>query len=129
MLYSAFMLKAKEEVLSQAHNGKWYLEPEWRDILYHSMNVNPAKLSGSYSPSWEAIEDVLKLEVERRNLLEDHTSEVVDWLYDVITTAVEPAMLEEETKYIKNLTEYLKATNEKESETNVFPTQLNFEKK
>jgi len=111
MLYSTFILKAKELTISQLDNGLSYLEPEWQDILYREGLGDLEDLTDSYLDGWYTVEDILKLEVEKRNLAVSKKKEVIDWLYDLITATVEPAMLQEETEYIKNLTEYMKAKN------------------
>ena len=33
MTYNSFILKAKQETISQLENETWYLEPEWKDII------------------------------------------------------------------------------------------------
>ena len=36
----------------------------------------------------------------------------MNWLYELITAQIEPAMLEEEAQYIKQVTEFMKANHE-----------------
>lgn len=111
MLYSIFILKAKALTIQQLDNGVWYLEPEWQDILYRNGLGALDELENSYLSGWYDVEDILKLEVERRNARDSKQKEVVDWLYDLITANVEPAMLQEETDYIKQVTEFMKANH------------------
>ena len=111
MLYSNFIVKAKEETIHQLDNGVWYLEPEWQDILYRAGLGALDDLEDSYLSGWYDVEDILKLEVERRNARDSKTKPVIDWLYELITATVEPAMLQEETEYIKNLTEYMRTAH------------------
>ena len=112
MLYSNFILKAKELTIQQLDNGVWYLEPEWQDILYRNGLGALDELEDSHLSGWYDVEDILKLEVERRNVKDSKQKEVVDWMYDLITAAVEPAMLQEETDYIKQVTEFMKANHQ-----------------
>lgn len=109
MLYTEFVSKAIDATITESDNGLFYLEPLWKTILkdynLDILDVFDAK------PEWCDIEDVLKLEVEKRNTINSLKPYVNKWLYDLITTSVEPAMLQEETDYIKNLTEYLKTKN------------------
>ncbi len=112
MLYSNFILKAKELTIQQLDNGVWYLEPEWQDMLYRNGLGALDELEDSYLGGWYDVEDILKLEVERRNARDSKQKEVVDWLYDLITAKVEPAMLQEETDYIKQVTEFMKANHQ-----------------
>lgn len=112
MLYAEFALKAKELTIGQLDNGVWYLEPEWQDKLYREGLGELDDLEDSYLSGWYDVEDMLKLEVERRNARDSKSKEVMDWLYDLITATVEPAMLQEETDYIKNVMEYMKLNHE-----------------
>lgn len=114
MLYSIFILKAQQLTIKQLDNGTWYLEPEWQDILYREGLGDLEDLTDSYLSGWYDVEDILKLEVERRNARDSKKNEVINWLYDLITTTVEPAMLQEETDYIKNVVEFMKANHESE---------------
>lgn len=111
MLYSNFILKAKELTVHQLDNGVWYLEPEWQDILYRNNLGAIDDLEDSYLSGWYDVEDILKLEVDRRNARDSKKKEVIDWLHDLITTTVEPAMLQEETDYIQQVTEFMKANH------------------
>lgn len=112
MLYSEFIIKAKQDTIQQLDNGIWYLEPEWQDILYREGLGQLDDLTDSYLSGWYDVEDILKLEVERRNARDSKKPEILDWLYDTITAVVEPAVLQEETDYIKNLMEYMKLNHE-----------------
>lgn len=122
MLYSDYILKAKKATIQQMENGTWYLEPEWQDILYRQGLGDLEDLSDSYLSGWYDVEDILKLEVERLNARDSKKNEVINWLHDLITTTVEPAMLQEETDYIKNVVEFMKVNHELSSdEDNVVP--------
>lgn len=110
MLYSEYLDKAYEETIIQAENGLFYLEPTWKVILIEN-DLDPKKIS-DYKTDWTTICDVLKLQVEKQNAINSKKNYVIDWVYNVITSTVEPAMLEEETDYLKNVTEYLKANHE-----------------
>ena len=112
MTYASYMFKAKELVIQQHDNGTWYLEPEWQDILYREGLGEIDDLEDSYLDSWYTLEDILKLEVEKRNTRDSKKNEVINWLYDLITATVEPAMLQEETDYIKQVTEFMKANHD-----------------
>ena len=112
MLYAEFINKAKELTINQLDNEVWYLEPEWQDILFREGLGNLDELEDSYLDGWFTLEDILKLEAERRNKRDSRKEAVVNWLYDLITTTVEPAMLAEETDYIKNVVEFMKTNHE-----------------
>lgn len=110
MLYADFIFKAKQETVRQLENGIWYLEPEWQDLICRNITAELDDLEDSYLCGWYDVEDILKLEVERRNAESSKKNQVIDWLYDLITAQVEPAMLQEETEYLKNFLEYKQAT-------------------
>lgn len=117
MLYATYMQKAKEVCIDRfVESGKWYLEPDWRIILRDNQ-LNSFKLQDS-KIDWSIVEDVLKLEVEKRNARDNKLGYVADWLYDTLTSTVEPAMLSEETDLVKNMLELAKANraNEKQVE-------------
>ena len=117
MLYTDYILKAKELTIQQLDNGTWYLEPEWQDILWRHNLGEIDDLEDSYLDGWYTLEDILRLEVERRNKRDSKKNEVINWLYDVITTTVEPAMLQEETDYIKNVVEFMKENHAQKENT------------
>lgn len=110
MLYAEFMLKAKEDTVVQAENGLWYLEPDWRNILFLSQ-IDVENIS-DFNVSWSELENILKLEVEKRNTIGSLKPYVTNWLHDIIATTIEPTILEQETEFIKNLTDYLKTNKE-----------------
>lgn len=106
MLCVEFINKAKELTIQQLDNGYWYLEPEWNLIL-HENELFYDDISDFEFTSKE-MKDILKLEVEKRNLRDSKTKDVIDWLYDLITATVEPAIMQEETDYIKQVVEFMK---------------------
>ena len=113
MLYTEFIHKAIELCVQQLDNGNWYVEPEWKDMLNREGLWNPEALDDAYIDNWNDVEDILKLEAEKRNKRDSKVELVADWLYALATATIEPAMLQEETEYIKNVMEYLKVSHEK----------------
>lgn len=117
MLYATYIQKAKEVCIDRfVESGKWYLEPDWRIILRDNQ-LNNFKLQDA-KIDWSIVEDVLKLEVEKRNARDNKLGYVTDWLYDTLTSTVEPAMLSEETDLVKNMIDLAKANrvNEQSAE-------------
>jgi len=112
MLYSEYILKATEVVIEQADNGLFYLEPMWKSLLIDN-NLDFAQVS-DVETSWSEIQDILKLEVEKRNTINTLEPYVLNWIHDIITSTVEPAVLQEETDYLKNYIEYMKANKTQE---------------
>lgn len=112
MLYSSYILQAKDLTITQDEDlGVWYLEPEWLDMLYRNGLADLENLEDSNISNLSEVRDILELEVKKRNLLGSKEKFVMDWLYDLITAAVEPAVLAEETEYIKQVTEFMKANH------------------
>ena len=114
MTYNSFILKAKQETISQLENETWYLEPEWKDIICREIESNLNNISDGYLSDWWDVENILRLEVDRRNARDNKKKEVIDWLHETIFATVEPAIMEEETEYIKNVIEYLKEAHKEE---------------
>ena len=110
MLLTEYIVKAKELTIEQADNGLFYLNPMWRNIL-NDNELSILDISDSDYDE-EDISEILKLEVEKRNTENSLKPYILSWLHDIITASVEPAILQEETDYLKNLTEYLKANKE-----------------
>ena len=103
MLYAEFIQRAMDETIVQADNGLWYLEPMWDSILTDcKLECTERRISN------ERLQDILKLEVEKRNTIESKKPFVLEWFYNVITSEVQPAMLAEETDYVKAVTEFMK---------------------
>lgn len=120
MLYIDFMKKAEEFVLSyDEDSGLTYLEPDWRVIL-SGLNLDPEKDITDSPISWDWLCERMMLEVERRNKLDDRSKYVIDWIYSILTAAIEPAMLNEENELMKNMMDYMKLNVElKEKEKNL----------
>lgn len=109
MLYSEFTKKAKELTITKASNDLFYLEPDWRSIL-HENELFFDEIS-DYHIQPEEIKEVLELEVKKRNTILSNKPFVINWLYDLITTQIDPAMLAEETEFIKHMIEFEKTKN------------------
>lgn len=107
------MHKAKELVILQNEDtGLWYLEPDWKTVLYEEGLGDMREIEAPYPMALHDVEDVLRLEVDRRNKCIDKRMLVIDWLYDLLTQEVEPAIMQEETEYISNVLNYLKFKQE-----------------
>ena len=106
MLYADFIHKVIDLTIVEADNGLCYLEPMWKTILSDN-KLNIRQISDNKTTINDVYE-VLKLEVEKRNIENSKTPVVIEWLYELITSQIEPAMLAEETDYLQHLTEYLR---------------------
>ena len=110
MDYFEYMDKISKLVIGELDNGIYYLEPAWRIIL-DGEGLQPYKVKG-VKLSWEMAKEWLELHIKKLNAAQNKLPEVMNWLHQVITAQVEPAMLEEETEFVKNLTEYMKTKQE-----------------
>lgn len=106
MLYTEFVNKAIDATVVQADNGLFYLEPMWRTILHDNELFFDQISDFAIKPT--DIEDVLKLEVVKRNTINTKKNDIYEWLFDLITANIEPAMMKEETEYIKQVVEFMK---------------------
>lgn len=50
--------------------------------------------------------------MERRNKITDKTRFVIDWVFDVISSTIEPTMIQEENELMKNMMDYMKLNHE-----------------
>ena len=112
MLYTEFVSKAMKETIVKAENGLFYLEPLWRTILNEN-ELTIDKISDA-TVTISDIKDVLKLEVEKRNTINTKRNDVYEWLFDLITATVEPAIMKEETDYIKQVVEFMQQNHKQE---------------
>ena len=110
MDYFEYMEKISGLVINQLNNGLYYLEPAWRIIL-DGEGLQPYKVK-NVKLSWEMAKEWLDLNIQKLNTEQDKMPKVIDWLHQVITAQIEPAMLEEETELVKNLTEYMRLKQE-----------------
>ena len=127
-------------VVTDSISGMSYLEPNYRLLLKESGISLPDDKDGS------ELYELLHLEVEKRNAKLNRLQPVLDWLYDVMTTTVDPAVTQEENELIKNVMDYMKLNSElkvkekeleqkeqglevKERVGNVIPFDINFNKK
>lgn len=109
MLYTEFINKAIDLTIEQGDNGLFYLEPMWRNILDdNQLYFNDVS---DFEAEPHVVQDVLELEVKKRNTVNSKKPAVIDWLYDIITTQIEPAILEEETDYMKQVIEFMKTNH------------------
>lgn len=112
MLYADYIKKAKElTIVYDEDMMVSYLEPDWQTILYDNEMGDLESIPDLRIGGWYDIEDVLKLEVEKRNALSSKKNLIYDWLYDIISSTVEPSMLQEENDLFQSMIELAKARN------------------
>lgn len=112
MLYDVYMHQVMPLVIvdDDDSSGFSYLDPHYRSILT-GMNLSP-EIIEDREVDWDWLSEALNLEVERRNRITDKSRYVIDWLFDIITSTIEPTMIDEENELMKNMMEYMKLNHE-----------------
>lgn len=109
MLYDTLMRKAIDATIVN-EDGNIYLVPEYRRVL-RDEGLRGNKVTDTEVTD-EEIWDYLKLEVERLREIGTKREQVYEWLYDLINTTIEPAMIQEENELFKNMMDYMKLNGE-----------------
>lgn len=118
MLYAEYIKKAKELTITfNEESLVSYLEPDWQTILYDNGMDNLEDIPDSRIDGWYDLEDVLKLEVEKRNAISSKRNLVYNWLYELISSTVDPAMMQEETDLIQSMIEFSRMKNAENTST------------
>lgn len=111
MLYSEYMDKVKSIALLTIENtGLTYIRPDYEYMLA-AMELTLDGVTDYPNATTDMVYRQLLLERDMRNAQADKTPVVMQWLHDVISTVVEPAIVEEQNKLIKDMLEYRKERN------------------
>lgn len=95
--------------------GVYFVEPLWKDILISEGLEEPLN-----APENADALQMLELAAKKLNARTDRTKYVMDWLYDLLTTTVEPVAIQEENELVKNVIEYMKLNDSlKDKEKNI----------
>lgn len=113
MLYIDYITKAKELTIGYDEVSMfYYLEPDWQTILYENNMSDLEAVPDMRLEGWYDLEDVLKLEVEKRNAKASKLNIVLNWIGDVISSTLDPAMVDEENDLVQSMIELAKAKNQ-----------------
>lgn len=123
MTYMEAVNKAIETVVStDDKSGITYLEPLYRWTLRNEGLVMDTENEETKDlPTEFEMSEILHLYVEKQNAINNKTNAVIEWLYDVITQTVDPAITAEDNELMKNMIEYMQlneSLKEKESRLN-----------
>ena len=111
MLYSEYMDKVKSiALLTNENTGLTYIRPDYEYMLA-AMELTLDGVTDYPNATTDMVYRQLLLERDMRNAQTDKTPVVMQWLHDVISTVVEPAIVEEQNKLIKDMLEYRKERN------------------
>lgn len=109
MLYDTLMRKAIEATIVN-EDGNIYLVPEYRKVL-RDEKLTADKVTDTKVTD-EEIWDYLKLEVERLREVGTKREYFYEWMYDIITGTIDPAMTDQENELFKNMMDYMKLNSE-----------------
>ena len=123
MLYSEYMDKVKSiALLTNENNGLTYIRPDYAYLVAAS-ELKLEDVSDFNGVTDSIVLEQLKLERDMRNAQNDKTSVVAEWLYDVITTVVEPTIVEQQNQLIKDMLAYQKEKNAIDERTKALDMQ------
>lgn len=118
MLYSKYISEIQKlAIIDNDDTGHSYLDPSYKVILIDA-GLTPDEVT-DYKIDWADVREILELEVQRREKEFDNSRNVIDWIYSIITTTVDPVMINEENELMKNMMDYMKLNhelNEREAE-------------
>ena len=91
-------------------SGNYYLDPDWKYVM-DKMNIDLRYDPDDRVLSYDDVEDILKLEVERRNMIADKKNIVYDFLCKIILSTTDAMKQNEGNDMIKLVTEYMREKN------------------
>jgi hypothetical protein len=105
------MDKVKEiALITSEKNGLTYIRPDYEYILAAS-ELSLDDVTDFEDATRNIVHRQLILERDMRNAQNDISPIVMKWLYDVINTVVEPAIVEQQNELIKDMLAYRKEKN------------------
>ena len=111
MLYYEYMDKVKELALvTNEKNGLTYIRPDY-EYLLETSGLSLDDVTDFKKASGTVVYRQLLLERDMRNAQNNISPVVMQWLYDVISTVVEPAIVEQQNQLIKDMLAYQKEKN------------------
>ena len=123
MLYSEYMDKVKEiALITSEKNGLTYIRPDYEYLLAAS-DLSLDDVTDFENVTRTVVYRQLILERDMRNAQHDLSPVVMQWLHDVISTVVEPAIVEQQNQLIKDVLEYRKEKNAIDERTKALDAQ------
>ena len=123
MLYYEYMDKVKEiALITSEKNGLTYIRPDY-EYLLETSGLSLDDITDFEQVSGTVVYRQLLLERDMRNAQRDLSPVVMQWLYDVISTVVEPAIMEQQNQLIKDMLEYRKEKNAIDERTKALDAQ------
>ena len=123
MLYYEYMDKVKELALvTNEKNGLTYIRPDY-EYLLETSGLSLDDVTDFEKASGTVVYRQLLLERDMRNAQNNISPVVMQWLYDVISTVVEPAIVEQQNQLIKDMLAYQKEKNAIDERTKALDMQ------
>lgn len=123
MLYYEYMDKVKELALvTSEKNGLTYIRPDY-EYLLETSGLSLDDVTDFEKASGTVVYRQLLLERDMRNAQNNISPVVMQWLYDVISTVVEPAIVEQQNQLIKDMLAYQKEKNAIDERTKALDMQ------
>ena len=114
MLLNDFVKKASKLTVIKATNGEYYLDPLWFITLKeHKLDTEDIS---NFDVSMDSLFEILKLEVVKQNTIHSKQKMVTDWLYDLATAQIDPAITQEENEFIKQATNFMIESHKSQEE-------------
>jgi len=111
MLYSEYMDKVKDMALiAHEDTGVTYVKPDYEYDLANA-ELKLENVTDFTNATSETVYRQLILERDMRNAQHDKLPLVAQWVYDIISTVVEPAIVEEQNQLMKDMLAYRKERN------------------
>lgn len=108
MLFTEFFKSACDIVIGQGErSGTYYLEPDYKELL--RINDLSVKKISDRKISEKDLKEMLDLQVTKMNARQNKTQAVMEWLYAIIDTKLDPEMVEQENQLMENMLKYMKA--------------------
>lgn len=117
MNYYDIINQAIELVVVDAGNGLCFLEPRYKEALRIAGLLDHDEVI-----SEEELIEAIKLEVEKRNIMNNKMNIIAAWIAKTIEEVIDPAITQEENDLMKNMLAYLerdKKAENKETEVKV----------
>lgn len=111
MLYTEFMNKVEDLVLDRDDNtGLTFIRPDYMYTLKKA-NLDLSNIGDFDDVTYDIILEHLKLKRDMLNTKSNKLHIIADWIYDIITTTVNPIEVETQNELFKNMLEYEKEKN------------------
>lgn len=108
MTYDEFISKILlNVVMLNDYNDMWELIPSYRRQI-QNLDLKLEDITDYKEATWEEIFEQVKMEIEYHNRQLDKSVDVMNWIYDLIVTSIDPAITDVQNDYIKDVTEYLR---------------------